>query len=155
MQLFFFFLPFYRKFWHGNVSWYGRRYKRFCTFVLAWYIHTCLIYTWLYVENEDGKYVLWYNFIVCPCHVFLVFFTWNCIMLGMKQTIWSNDKIEPHNTMLHVEVYMCRWEMNFTERFRYNCLLPVENWNKINTFAFKNVPVQCMPFYYYYYYYYY
>ena len=88
MQLFsfLFFLPFYRKFWHGNVSWYGRRYKRFCTFVLAWYIHTCLIYTWLYVENEDGKYVLWYNFIVCPCHVFLVFFTWNCIMLGMKQT---------------------------------------------------------------------
>ena len=59
-----------------------------------------------------------------------------------KNKIWSNDKIEPHNTMLHVEVYMCRWEMNFTERFRYNCLLPVETWNKINTFAFKKLMFQ-------------
>ena len=47
MQLFSFFsfLPFYRKFWHGNVSWYGRRYNRLCTLVLAWYIHDCMLKT--------------------------------------------------------------------------------------------------------------
>lgn len=81
MQLLFFFsLPFYRKFWHGNVSWYGRRYKRFCTFVLAWYIHDCMLKT----KMESTCYGTTLLFV----HVMfsLVFFTWNCIMLGMKQT---------------------------------------------------------------------
>ena len=40
------------------------------------FAHLCLL-DFIYmtdVENEDGKYLLWFNFIVCPSYVFLVVF---------------------------------------------------------------------------------
>ena len=82
-----------------------------------------------------------------PC-----FCTWNCITLDMKQTKIKFELTIKLNHIIQCYMWRFRWEMNFTERFQYNYLIPVETWNKINTFAIPNVPVQCMPFYYYSYY---
>ena len=154
----FFFLPFYRKFWHGNVSWYGRRYKRFL------HICTCLIYTYLldiYMTvcwKRRRKVLVMVQLYCLSMLCFPCFLTWNCIMLGMKET-----KIKFEVTIKLNHIIQC-YTWRFTcagERwislkdFGTTVCFQLKLEIKINTFAFKNVPVQCMPFYYYYYYYYY